>query len=159
MLIHSFFFFFFLSSSFFLFFFLLLPPLSSYLLLFFLIFFLSSFFFLLASFLLLSSCGGVMRTMSSSWMSALRKALVISILDHVVSLEHARLSINRKSAASRLVVVVECSPHVAKLPQITIRLLCLYSSWMSLPCCCDCVSGLRTKTIWHGSGHSPLLFH
>ena len=35
-------------------------------------------------------------TMSSSWMSALRKALVISTLDHVVSAEHARLSINRK---------------------------------------------------------------
>ena len=33
---------------------------------------------------------------SSSWMSALRKALVISMLDHVVSAEHARLSINRK---------------------------------------------------------------
>ena len=31
----------------------------------------------------------------------------------------AKLSINLKSGASRLVVVVECSPHVAKLPQIT----------------------------------------
>ena len=92
--------------------------------------------------------GGVMRTVSSSWMSALRKALVISTLDHVVSLEHARLSINRKSGASKLVVVVECSPHVAKFPQITNRLLCLYSSWTSFPCCCDCVSGLRTNTIW-----------
>ena len=31
--------------------------------------------------------------------------------------EHDRLSINRKSGASKLVVVVECSPHEAKLPQ------------------------------------------
>ena len=74
-------------------------------------------------------------------------------------LEHARLSINCKSGESRLVVVVECSPHKAKLPQITNRLLCLYSSWMSLPCCCDCVNGFSTKTIWHGSGHLPRLFH
>ena len=45
-------------------------------------------------------------TVSSSWISALRKVLVMSMLDHVVSAEHARLSINRKSGASRLVVVV-----------------------------------------------------
>ena len=83
----------------------------------------------------------------------------MSMLDHVVSAEHDRLSINRKSGASRLVVVVECSPHEAKLPQITNRLLCLYSAWTSSPICCDCVSGFNTKTIWHGSGHRPKLFH
>ena len=64
-------------------------------------------------------------TVSSSWMSALRKALAISMLDHVVSGEHVRLSINRKSGASRFVVAVECSPHTAKLPHMTNRLLCL----------------------------------
>ena len=54
--------------------------------------------------------GGVTRTASSSWMSALRKALVMSTLDHVVSGAVSKLSINRKSGASRL-VVVECSPR------------------------------------------------
>ena len=67
--------------------------------------------------------GGVTRTASSSWMSALRKALVMSTLDHVVSGALAKLSINRKTGAYRLVVVVERSPHAAKLPQITGRLL------------------------------------
>ena len=51
--------------------------------------------------------GGVTRTVSSSWMSALRNALVMSMLDQVVSGEHVRLGINRKSGASRVVVVVE----------------------------------------------------
>ena len=92
-------------------------------------------------------------------MSALRKALVISMLDHVVSAEHARLSINRKSGASRLVVVVGCSPHAAKLPHITNRVLCLKSCWTSSSVCCAWVSGLRTKTIWHGRGHLPRFFH
>ena len=87
--------------------------------------------------------GGVTNTVSSSCISALRKALVMSMLDHVVSAEHDRLSINRKSGASRLVVVVECS-HEAKLPQITNRLLCLYSAWTSSPTCWDCVNGFNT---------------
>ena len=46
-----------------------------------------------------------------------------STLDHVVSGALAKLSTNRKSGASKLVVVVECSPHAAKSPQITSRLL------------------------------------
>ena len=50
---------------------------------------------------------------------------MMSILEHVVSCELAKLSINRKNGTSRLVVVVECSPHAAKLPQIT-RLLFVF---------------------------------
>ena len=52
---------------------------------------------------------GVTRTVSSSWMSALRKALVMPMLDHVVSGELDRLSINRSHGASRFAVAVECS--------------------------------------------------
>ena len=66
--------------------------------------------------------GGVTRTVSSWRMSALGTALVMSMLDHVVSCALAKLSINCKSGASRLVVVVERSPHAAKLPPITSRL-------------------------------------
>ena len=69
--------------------------------------------------------GGVARTVSFSWISAFRKALVMSMLDHVASGELDRLSINRKSGASRFVVAVECSPHAAKLPHITNLLLYL----------------------------------
>ena len=50
---------------------------------------------------------------------------MISMLDHVVSAEHDRLSINRKSGASRLVVVVECSPHEADHQSTLVFLFCL----------------------------------
>ena len=42
---------------------------------------------------------------------------MMSMLDHVVSYALAKLSINCKRGASRLVVVVERSPHAVKLPQ------------------------------------------
>ena len=55
-----------------------------------------------------------------------KNALVILMLDQVVSGEHARLlSINRNSGASRFVVAVECSPPAAKLPHMTNRIVCL----------------------------------
>ena len=50
---------------------------------------------------------------------------MMSMLDQVVSGEHVGLSINRKSGASRFVVVVVCFPHAAKLPHVTNQLLCL----------------------------------
>ena len=62
---------------------------------------------------------GVSSTVSCSPISAFKNELVISMLDHVVSGDQVRLSINRKSGASRLVVAVECPPHAAKLPHIT----------------------------------------
>ena len=48
----------------------------------------------------------------------------MSMLDHVVVGEHVNVSINRKSGGSSFVVVVECSPHAAKLPHMINRLSC-----------------------------------
>ena len=45
---------------------------------------------------------------------------MMSTRDHVASGALAKLSINCKSGASKLVCVVECSPHEVKLEQLTI---------------------------------------
>ena len=62
---------------------------------------------------LCSSCltsvgSGVAKTVSDSWMSALRNALVISTLGQVVSCAVAKLDISLSKGA-RFVAVVECS--------------------------------------------------
>ena len=69
--------------------------------------------------------GGLAKTVSSSWISALSNAVVMSTLDVVVSCANAKLNLILSKGVSRFVVVVERCPHGAKFPQMTHLVLCL----------------------------------